>query len=174
MLQVFEALLRMSHALLPMPGPNVDRVIVLGIQERVVVPRLREAALMSFQTKLLSSIPDAIAPDGSEVRILCQTDRGSMAHFTLPPRAISRAAAHRTVEEVWYFVSGHGRMWRRLGSQDEITEVGPGTSITIPVGAQFQFRSDGDESLAAVGVTMPPWPGEAEAYAVEGCWQPTV
>ena len=129
---------------------------------------------MSFQAKQVSTTPDAIAPDGSEVRILSQTGRGSMAHFSLPPQAISRAVAHRTVEEVWYFVSGHGRMWRRLGDQDEITAVGPGTSITIPAGTHFQFRSDGDEPLAAVGVTMPPWPGEVEAYAVEGCWQPTV
>ncbi|MBV9748532.1 MAG: cupin domain-containing protein [Acetobacteraceae bacterium] len=97
-----------------------------------------------------------------------------MAQFTLPTRTVSRAVAHRTVEEVWYFVSGRGRMWRRLGGQDEVTEVRPGTSIAILVGTHFQFRADGDEPLVAVGVTMPPWPGEAEAYAVEGCWEPTV
>ncbi len=129
---------------------------------------------MSFETKQLSSTPDAMAPDGSEVRLLCRTERGSMAQFKLPPKLISRAVAHRTVEEVWYFVSGRGRMWRRLDSQDEVTEVGPGTSIAILAGTHFQFRADGDEPLVAVGVTMPPWPGEAEAYAVEGCWQPTV
>ena len=128
---------------------------------------------MPFQTKQMSSVPDAIAPDGSDVRILCQTERGSMAQFALPPKTVSRAVAHRTVEEIWCFVSGHGRIWRRLGSQDEITEVGPGTSITIPVGTHFQFRSDSGEPLVAIGVTMPPWPGEAEAEAVEGCWQPT-
>ena len=129
---------------------------------------------MSFDTKQISGVPDAIAPDGSDVRILCQTARGSMAQFALPPRAVSRAVAHRTIEEVWCFVSGHGRMWRRLGSQDEITEVGPGTSVTIPAGTWFQFRSDSDEPLVAVGVTMPPWPGETEVYAVEGCWQSTI
>lgn len=129
---------------------------------------------MSFDTKQLSSAPDAIAPDGSEVRLLCRTERGSMAQFTLPPRLVSRAVAHRTVEEVWCFVSGHGRMWRRLGGRDEVTDVGPGTSIAIAVGTQFQFRADGDKPLVAVGVTMPPWPSEEEAYAVEGYWQPTV
>ncbi|MBV8868951.1 MAG: hypothetical protein JOY65_05980, partial [Acetobacteraceae bacterium] len=118
---------------------------------------------------------DAIAPDGSEVRVLCQAARGSMAQFALPPRAVSRAVAHRSVEEVWCFLSGRGRMWRRLGAHEEITDVGPGTSISIPVGTHFQFRCDSDDGpLVAVGVTMPPWPGEAEAYAVEGCWQPTV
>lgn len=67
---------------------------------------------MSFATKRLGELPDATAPDGSEVRVLCSTSRGSLAHFTLPPHAVSKAMAHRTVEEVWYFVSGRGQMWR--------------------------------------------------------------
>lgn len=130
---------------------------------------------MSFHTRNIGRIPDAIAPDGSEVRILCQTGRGRMAEFVLPPRAISRAAAHCTVEKIWCFVSEHGRIWRLLDGHDEITDVGPGSSVTIPVGTHFQFRSDSDSApFVAIAVTMPPWPGEAEAYAVEGCRQPTV
>ncbi len=129
---------------------------------------------MTFKTRQISSSPNVIAPDGSEVRILCQMERGSMAHFTFPPGAVSIAVAHHTIEEVWYFISGRGRMWRRLDSFEEIVEVGPGLSITIPVGAHFQFCCDGDETIAAVGVAMPPWPGIDEAYAVEGPWQATV
>ncbi|HYZ24215.1 MAG TPA: cupin domain-containing protein [Rhodopila sp.] len=129
---------------------------------------------MTFDTKRLSSAPNAVAPDGSEVRVLCQLERGSLAHFTLPPKAVARAVAHRTVEEVWYFVSGHGRMWRQSGDFQEVVEVGPGVSITIPVGTCFQFRADSYEPLVAIGATMPPWPGENEAYPVEGAWQPTV
>ena len=129
---------------------------------------------MTFETKGISGTPDVMAPDGSEVRILCSMARGSMAHFTLPPGAVSIAVAHRTIEEVWYFVSGRGRMWRRLDGAEETVEVRPGLSLTIPIGAHFQFRSDGDEPLAAVGVAMPPWPGPDEAYPVEGPWQATV
>jgi mannose-6-phosphate isomerase-like protein (cupin superfamily) len=125
-------------------------------------------------TRRLAAAPDAIAPDGSEVRLLAAQSRGSKAHFTLPPGAVARAVAHRSVEELWFFVGGRGRMWRRLGDDESIVEVYPGTSIAIPVGASFQFRADGDEPLAIVGVTMPPWPGEAEAYAVDGVWPPTV
>ena len=50
----------------------------------------------------------------------------------------------------------------------------PGVSLTIPVGTRFQFRSFGPEPLAAVAVTMPPWPGEGEAMIVTGPWEPTV
>ena len=37
----------------------------------------------------LSPGPDAIAPDGSEVRILAGVAAGSMAQFTLPPGAVA-------------------------------------------------------------------------------------
>ena len=129
---------------------------------------------MPFVTKRLGELPDATAPDGSEVRVLCSTSRGSLAHFTLPPHAVSKAMAHRTVEEVWYFVSGRGQMWRRSHDHEEIVDVEPGVAITIPAGTHFQFRSLSQEPLTAVGTTMPPWPGESEAVTIDGIWDPTV
>jgi mannose-6-phosphate isomerase-like protein (cupin superfamily) len=134
---------------------------------------------MSFTTRQIGEAPDVIAADGSEVRILCQTGRGSMAHFTLAPGAIAKAVAHRTIDEVWYVVSGRGRMWRRHdaggeGDREEIVEMRAGLSLSIPLGTHFQFHADDDTPLAAVGVAMPPWPGEDEVYVVEGPWQPTV
>jgi mannose-6-phosphate isomerase-like protein (cupin superfamily) len=134
----------------------------------------QRGAPMSFDTKELSRLPDTVAPDGSEVRVLCQLRDGGMAHFTLAPRAVSRAVAHRTIVEIWYFLSGRGQMWRRLRDHEEILEVKSGTSITIPVGTHFQFRSDTDDPLTAVAVTMPPWPGDEEAYPVPGPWPPTI
>ena len=65
-------------------------------------------------------------------------------------------------------------MWRRIGEHEEIVEIGSGVSVNIPLGTHFQFRSDTREPLSAVAVTMPPWPGEGEAYAVEGPWEATV
>ena len=125
---------------------------------------------MSFDTRLKAQLPDVIAPDGSEVRILAVASRGSMAHFSLPPGAVSKAVAHRTVEELWLVLGGRGRMWRKLGAREETVELHPGVSLSIPAGAHFQFRNDGDEPLDCAGVTMPPWPGMDEAYEVEGIW----
>jgi mannose-6-phosphate isomerase-like protein (cupin superfamily) len=125
---------------------------------------------MSFVTRQRSATPDVIAPDGSEVRLLAQCSRGSMAQFTLPPGAVSKAVAHRTVEEVWLVIAGTGRMWRKVGSDEEIVTLSPGVSLAIPVGAHFQFRNDGDVPLDCAGVTMPPWPGMDEAYEVKGVW----
>ena len=127
-----------------------------------------------MDSKQLGIEPDVTAPDGADVRLLCRTARGSMAHFSLAPGGISRAVAHHTVDEIWYFLSGRGRMWRRLGSAEEIVELGPGLSLSIVVGTHFQFRADGDRPLAAVAVTIPPWPDIEEAYPVDGPWTATV
>jgi mannose-6-phosphate isomerase-like protein (cupin superfamily) len=93
-----------------------------------------------------------------------------MAHFELPPGRTSRAVLHRTVEEIWYFLGGQGQFWRKLGDQEEIAAVQAGTCITIPIGTHFQFRSLGPGPLSAVAITMPSWPGEAEAQYIPGKW----
>ena len=129
--------------------------------------------MRAFEHRQLPAQADLTAPDGSEVRLLCQVSRGSMAHFTVGPGKVSKAVTHRTVEEVWYFLGGEGRLWRKQDGNEEIIVVSRGTSITIPTGTHFQFRCDSDEALAAVGVTMPPWPGEDEAAFVEGPWPPS-
>jgi mannose-6-phosphate isomerase-like protein (cupin superfamily) len=145
--------------------------IVWGFRAASANPK---GTLMKFDTKRITSAPDAIAPDGSEVRVLCQLPRGGLAVFSLASKAVSKAVAHRTIEEVWYFTAGCGRMWRKLGDHEDIVEVGSGISISIPTGTHFQFRCDSAEPLVAIGVTMPPWPGEGEAFFVEGKWRPTV
>jgi mannose-6-phosphate isomerase-like protein (cupin superfamily) len=124
-----------------------------------------------MQTQRLPAEPDATAPDGSEVRILVRLAGGSLAHFSLPPGRVSRAVRHRTVEELWYFVGGRGEMWRRdAAGHESVVTVEAGVSLDIPLGTSFQFRSTGEEPLAAVGTTMPPWPGDDEADLVEGIW----
>jgi mannose-6-phosphate isomerase-like protein (cupin superfamily) len=129
---------------------------------------------VTLQTKRLPAQRDAVAPDGSDVRVLLGVAGGGLAHFELGPNQTSVAVVHRTVEEIWYFLQGKGEMWRRLGEHDEIVDVGSGVCISIPVGTQFQFRSFGYEPLAAIGATIPPWPGSGEATLVDGCWEPTV
>lgn len=125
-----------------------------------------------FETVLLPAEPDAVAPDGSDVRLLPGLAGGGMAHFELAPGRTSVAVAHRTVEELWFFVGGLGEMWRRQGDREEVVTVAPGVAVSIPVGTRFQFRALGTEPLAAVAVTMPPWPGPDEAHPVDGRWPP--
>lgn len=130
--------------------------------------------MANFETKHLTMMKDAVAPDGSDVRILLGLKGGGLAHFELAPNETSKAVTHKTVEEIWFFLSGRGQMWRKQNGKKEIVDVYPGVCLTIPLGTHFQFRSFGYEPLSAVGVTMPPWPGEGEAIPVDGEWPPTV
>ncbi|HEX3864321.1 MAG TPA: cupin domain-containing protein [Stellaceae bacterium] len=114
------------------------------------------------------------APDGSTVHILCATGRGSSILFELPPGAVSTAVAHRTIEEIWFVVSGNGRLWRGDEDTEIVADLAAGMSLAIPVGVAFQFRCDGPEALRIFAVTIPPWPGPDEAYATAGKWAPTV
>ena len=132
--------------------------------------------MQPFETKQRPVARDAVAPDGTDVRVLLQLAGGGMAHFQLAPGEVSTAVMHRTVEEIWYFLGGSGELWRKQGDQEETVPVREGTCITIPLGTRFQFRADATQAhdLAAVGVTMPPWPGAREAVIVQGPWRPTV
>ena len=130
---------------------------------------------VGFATLKLPVDPTVVAPDGSDVRVLLGLQAGGMAHFELAAGQTARAVVHHTVEEIWYVVAGRGEMWRSQdGQPDAIVTVGSGVSVTIPVGTRFQFRSFGDAPLCAVGVTMPPWPGDDEAAIVQGRWDATV
>lgn len=126
-----------------------------------------------YTTTLLRDHADVIAPDGSEVRMLVDLSRGSMAHFTLPAGKVSRAVRHRTIEELWYIVSGQGEMWRAQGGEEDVVSLQPGVALSIPTGCSFQFRAGENAPLCAVGVAMPPWPGGHEAAEAEGPWEAT-
>lgn len=132
---------------------------------------------MKIATKRLTLAPDAIAPDGSQVRLLLANSAVSMAHFTLQAGQISVAVRHRSIDELWYFVEGYGKLWRRQGACEDTVDVSAGICINIPVGTAFQFRANENSTLAAVGVTTPPWPGcndeDTEAVIVDGIWTPT-
>jgi mannose-6-phosphate isomerase-like protein (cupin superfamily) len=111
-------------------------------------------------------VPDAIAPDGSEIyfRVL-DAQRASLVEVVLQPGRTTRPVRHRTVEEIWYFLSGSGEVWLSSpdGTFDSIRQVNPGDVVTIPTGWAFQFRATGAEPLRFLCCTSPPWPGDEEA-----------
>ena len=130
--------------------------------------------MTEFATQELPAEPTVLAPDGSDVRVLLGLSAGGMAHFELAAGMVSRAVTHRSVEEIWFVVAGRGEMWRKRGGHEDTVSLEPGVCITIPLGTHFQFRASVSEKVAAVAVTMPPWPGEGEAIFVRGPWEATV
>jgi mannose-6-phosphate isomerase-like protein (cupin superfamily) len=127
-----------------------------------------------FATKPVPASPDVLAPDGSEVRALLELSSGGLAQFSLAAGETSVAVHHRTVEEIWYVLSGAGKIWRRLGAQEEMADLKPGNCLTVPLGTRFQFKSLGPEALVVIAITMPPWPGQGEAVRSPGPWEATV
>jgi mannose-6-phosphate isomerase-like protein (cupin superfamily) len=104
----------------------------------------------------LKSKYDYLAPDTSEILLLLHMRDAGLAHCTIPPKAISKAKVHKYVDEIWYFIQGHGIVWRREGKNVQEHNVKQGICLTIPAGTHFQFRNIGPESLVFLIVTMPP------------------
>jgi mannose-6-phosphate isomerase-like protein (cupin superfamily) len=126
-----------------------------------------------LQSMQLPATPDYLAPDGSAIRSLLAVRGGNLAYCTLPAGAVSNAVVHQTVEEIWYCLAGTGQLWRRGPADAQVTDLAPGTCVTIPVGTHFQFRTIGANELHLLIATMPPWPGAHEALAVAGYWEQT-
>lgn len=115
-------------------------------------------------------MPDAVAPDGSDIyfRVL-DAERASVVEVVLAPGRTSRAVRHKTVEEVWCFLAGSGDVWLESpdGQTSQRRQVGPGDFVVVRWGWAFQSRATGTEPLRFLCFTSPPWPGEDEALPVD-------
>lgn len=126
----------------------------------------------AFESSRVKAEYDLLAPDGSEIRLLHSLSGASVVHCSLPPGAVSAPVTHRTVEEVWVFLSGEGQVWRKQGERELVLDVHAGCSLTIPLGTAFQFRNTGAVPLEFIIATTPPWPGEDEAIVLgAGRWE---
>ncbi|MBV9851461.1 MAG: cupin domain-containing protein [Armatimonadetes bacterium] len=116
-----------------------------------------------------AEIPDVIAPDGAEIRVLVDQARGatrlSLAEALVKPGERTACVSHRTIEEAWYIVAGMGRFHRLSpdGSGEEAAEVRPGDALLIPTGYRFWVENTGDNDLIFLCCDAPAWPGHDEA-----------
>lgn len=119
--------------------------------------------MTGWTTKTLGVDQDYRAPDGSGIRLLATLPRAGLCLCELPVGATSGRVRHKTVDEVWYVVSGIGEIARSFGADEETTPLATGTSVTIPQGVTFQFTTLGGSPLQILIVTAPQWPGPDEA-----------
>ena len=133
-----------------------------------------ELEITKIKTTKLPDQPDAKSPAGADIRYLMDGKTGNMIYSTVPPHPINRATVHATVDEFWYVLEGRGEIWRDNGLESSVSILDPGTSIDIPAGTAFQDRNVSHEELKFICISMPPWPGDAEASYVDGAWQLTV
>jgi len=128
------------------------------------------SAVFPWATARLPKDYNYLAPDSSEIRLLPEANGGGLCHCTLPPGKVSQAMYYKTVEEIWYFISGQGQVWRKLGDKEAIIDVESSICLTIPTGTHFQFCNTGNSPLCFIITTMPKWPGAQEAVPTDGYW----
>jgi mannose-6-phosphate isomerase-like protein (cupin superfamily) len=88
----------------------------------------------------LDQLPSFATLDGSQIRELAgpawtPARHQSLAEATLPPGGETAEHYHPRTEELYYFVSGTGRM--RLG--DDEADVGAGDCVVIPPGTPHKL-----------------------------------
>lgn len=129
------------------------------------------AHIALFLRQPLSEKYSYLAPDGSEIRVLVDVPGAGMAHCRLPPGGVSSPVKHKSVNEIWYILSGTGQIWQSRDGLNDFAELGAGACLTIPVGNSFQFRNTGSANLDILIATVPNWPGPDEAVPVPGYWE---
>ena len=95
---------------------------------------------------------------GTEIRVLLDTTekgqgRMSLAMETLQPGQHTDPHWHSHLEEIYYILTGQGRM--EIG--DEAREVQAGDAILIPINCLHCLHNSGDDDLVLLCATSPPW-----------------
>lgn len=120
-----------------------------------------------------AAAPDALAPDGAEIRVLLDKPQGaerlSLAEARVKPGERTACVSHKTVEEFWYILKGTGVFHRFTpdGSQEETAAVASGDALLIPTGYRFYVENTGEDDLTFLCVGTPPWPGPDEVIVWE-------
>ncbi len=103
-----------------------------------------------FVTKDTSEIRELMAYRNSACK------RTSLAEATLYPGKSTEAHYHPGTEEVYYFLSGSGRI--RVDEEDR--DVGPGDTVLLPPGARHRTENTGAAPLVFLCVCAPPYEHE--------------
>ena len=94
--------------------------------------------------------------DGSQIRELAgpawtAVRNQSLAEATLPIDGETTEHYHVEAEEIYYFVSGRGRM--RLGETED--DIKPGDCVVIPPGTRHKLWNTGSEPLVLLCCCAP-------------------
>ena len=99
-----------------------------------------------------------VTKDGSTIRSLLDRRNSSaanqgLAEATVPPGGAAEPHRHPRSEEIYYILSGTGRM--TIG--DEARDVGPLDAILIPPGTRHAIANTGDQPLVFLCCCAPPY-----------------
>lgn len=111
----------------------------------------------------------AVVPDicGTAVELINARTSGStkvsFAKLIIKPGQKSRRHYHKQTEEIYYILSGSGKVRIR----DEQFDVGPGYAMLMPIGVSHQITNTSDEDLIFVCADAPVF-DESDVYDDKG------
>jgi mannose-6-phosphate isomerase-like protein (cupin superfamily) len=114
-----------------------------------VIEKVALAAMPSFTTADGSAIRELAGPQPSSGPSRLQ----SLAEATVPPGGQTAEHYHPRTEEIYYFVSGQGRM--RLGEAE--AEVAAGECVVIAPGTVHKLWATGSQPLVLLCCCAPPY-----------------
>ena len=103
-----------------------------------------------FITKDTSQIREIIAPRNSSIK------NQSLAEATVAPGKSTDEYYHPRAEEIYYILSGKGRM--KIG--DESSEIGAGDAVAILPGKRHNIRNTGNADLVFLCCCAPAYTHE--------------
>jgi mannose-6-phosphate isomerase-like protein (cupin superfamily) len=103
-----------------------------------------------------NDVPAFITKDGSQIREILSPansaiERQSLAEALLPPGEATDEHSHPITEEIYYILSGAGRM--RIEGEER--DVGQFDGIAIPPGALHKIWNTGEEDLVFLCMCVP-------------------
>ena len=99
----------------------------------------------AFITKDTSEIREILSPRNSSIR------RQSLAEAILPPGRATEEHRHPIAEEIYYILSGQGRM-RIEGEERDVRQF---DGVAIPPGSPHKLWNTGDRDLVLLCICVP-------------------
>jgi mannose-6-phosphate isomerase-like protein (cupin superfamily) len=129
---------------------------------------------MSMPKRHRAQAPDAIAPDGAEIRVLVSGPDDGATRLSLAEAlgGRTRKVYHQTIyEEVWYILQGTGTMHLQAphAAEEEVFQVVAGDAVLIAPRHGFWVQNTGEVDLIWLCCGSPPVPGAEEAQL----WPPS-
>jgi len=111
-------------------------------------PRLHVREIDGHETTdICGKAIDLINPD------LAASEKISLATIYIDPGKSSKPHYHKTTEEIYYFVEGHGRVI----VEEQVFNVAPGSAVYIPLLKLHQIINDSSVRLKLLSADAPPF-----------------
>lgn len=128
--------------------------------------------MISWSTAVLPAEPTRTAPSESiDIRLLPNLPTGEITHARMTARATSKPAYMDRGTEFFFILEGEGRLWRRLGKEEEVIGLRPGRCVSMPPGVHFQTQCT-KPPLSFLVIVAPRWNQADWHEAPEGYWDP--